>query len=270
MNFAWVRPLIRKSSHFVVKHSPEILMGMGTAGLTTSVIFAAQASPKALELLKKAEEEKGSKLTFWEKVRACGKVYIPTTGMTLFSLSCFWTSHGINMKRNAILTGLYSTAEQALQEYQKKTMELLGEKDEKEIRQSINQDKVNRLPAPPVSSTPPGTTDRWCLLNPDDVNGGTYFMSNYIRIKESENLANHEMIQNMYISETELMWLLDPEKRWLKPKRHSGDIGWSVDKLLVLEVTECDGPEHQPIYVIQYKDKDGFDYFPQAGFSTLH
>lgn len=91
---------------------------------------------------------------------------------------------------------------------------------------------------------------------------GPYFKSNYVKIKDAQNQINHEMISNMYASEADLYWLLDPEHKWLKVDGYSGQMGWDVDRMLEIEVHECDGPDHEPIYILNYKDKDGRDYFP--------
>ena len=44
---------VKKST---IKHSPEILTGIGIAGMVTTTVMAVRATPKALELLKKEED----------------------------------------------------------------------------------------------------------------------------------------------------------------------------------------------------------------------
>ena len=41
----------------VSKHSPEILTGLGIAGMITTTILAVRATPKALELIDERKEE---------------------------------------------------------------------------------------------------------------------------------------------------------------------------------------------------------------------
>ena len=293
MNFAWIKPFLTRAKNMAVKNAPHILMAMGTTGSITALIFAIKATTMANQeldeaILEKTAEKNGTdlfdtsididwncvekeKLTTKETIKICGKYYIAPVGLMLFSLGCFWGAHSIDVKRQAILAGLYSTAEEALRGYQKKVQELIGDKAEKEVRNAVAQDKAEKLPMPPTNAVPPnGNTDIWCVLNPDDDGNGQYFMSNYVKIKDAQNMANHEMIQHMYISETELFWMLDPDKRWLKPTPRSGSVGWSLDRLLELDITSCDGPNHEPIYIVQYRDKDGLDYFPEAGFAYLH
>lgn len=286
MNFGWVKPLLRKGWGEMVKHSPGILMGLGTSGTVTAVIFAAQATPRAQDrvidrkLVLAAEEYDLDveqiaedwthgrialpKLSFLEWLKAAGPAYAPAAGMTLFSLLCFWSAHGIDMKRQAVLAGLYSTAEQALAEYQSKVKELIGEKAEREVRNEVQRDKVEALPPPQNTVILAEDSELWCLIDEQ------YFRGTWVKIKDAQNDANHEMIQHMYISQQELYWLLDPDKKYLKPKPDSGSIGWSVDRMLELDIHVITNPEHKPVLCIEYRDKDGNYYPPKPGYSASY
>ena len=59
MNKPNVADLFKSVKMVVSKHSPEILTGIGIAGMITTTILAVKATPKALSLVKQAEEEKG-------------------------------------------------------------------------------------------------------------------------------------------------------------------------------------------------------------------
>ena len=267
MNMMWLKPLLGRTRQALIKNAPHILMALGTTGSATAVIFAAKAAPAAREAKNEAMAEKAGtgaceKLTMVEWLKACGKFYIPAVGMEVFSLMCFWGAHGIDVKRQAVLAGLYSTAEAAMQEYQKKVVDMIGKDGEAEIRKSIAQDHVEALPAQ-TTVILPGDTDMWCLFD------NQMFRSNYLHIKESENDANHEMIQNMYISKAELMWMLDPDRKYLKPGPNDGQVGWSLDRLIHLNVESVLGENHQPVLVVTVTDKNGLDYPPEAGFSML-
>lgn len=287
MNFAWVRPMLIRGGQQIVKHAPHLLMGMGTVSGITALVMAVQATTPAHEAIVSAKIDKGEAildgeregvveqdpekegaylmpdLTFGETVKAAGKFYIPAIGMELFSLLCFWSAHGIDMKRQAILAGLYSTAEQALIEYQAKVKELMGEKAEKEIRNAVAQDHIDRNP-PPAGLI--GTdTDEWCQYN------GYRFRCSYNKLKEINNDANAEMIHNLYLSESDLLWMFDPDHRWIVPDHDSYHIGWSVDKLIEFDILPGMTPDHKLMMTIEIRDKDGHEYLPQPGFSAaLH
>ena len=237
MNVSWIKPFLFRSRQFLVRNAPGILMGMGTVGSITSVIFAIKATPAANEALWAARTEKTAdkyemcveevkekcdirneyvSLTIPETVKTCGKYYIPAVGLELFSLMCFWGAHGIDVRRQAVLAGLYSTAEETLREYQKKVQESFGKESERQVRTDIAQDHADQNPPP--SMVFESDTDVWCRYK------GYKFRANYNHLKEIQNEANHELIQNMYLSERELLWLFDPDHKWIVPDSDSGQI----------------------------------------------
>ena len=273
MNLNWFTSLLRSGKRLAVKHAPGLLMGLGTVGLGTAVILAAKAGPKAMTLTEQAEMEKAkqifpdanprplmAELSWQEKLAATYKLYIPPVGMAVFSLLCFWAAHGIDIRRQAVVAGLYSTAEATLQEYQKKVVEMLGEKQADEIRQSIGNDHVAQQNLPPPPEDYDLGTQKWCYLY------GRRFPCSYNRIKEVQNNINNQMINEMYASEAELFWALDPTGEWLRPDDRSRMSGWTVDKMLVLRVAN----PASPILDITYEDKYGMTYLPEPGYSAAY
>lgn len=259
---AALKPFLRKTGELAVKHAPGILMGIGTVESILAVIFAIKATPDAQEAVERAKDESGvMKLTAAETVKVTARYYGPAAAMELLSLLCFWGAHGIDVRRQAVLAGLVTTAEEALREYQRKVQEMIGEKAEKEVRNAQAQDFVDRNPPPQATYILDGDTER------DYIYKGQYFRSTYFKIKEAQNMANHEMIQHMYFTESELMWLLDPDRKHLKPDSDSGMVGWNVDKLMELDISWATGPNHEPVGVITVYDQDGYRYDPQPGFS---
>ena len=286
MDFSWVKPFIGKAQRTLVRNAPHILMGLGTVGSVTAVIFAAKAVKPATYALADDYQKRVSEamnggpenirfkddglgvidvpdISLWKKIQICGKYYVPAVGMELFSLLCFWGAHGIDVKRQAIIAGLYSTAQEALSVYQQKVTELIGEKAEKEIRNSIAEDQTAALPPPQTNIIMTDDADLWCLID------GQYFRSSYIKIKDAQNDANQEMIKNMYISRADLYWLLDPDHKYLRTTDTDGQVGWCLDNLIVLDTDFGSDPYHRPVLVIKVKDKDGRDYMPSAGFSCM-
>lgn len=281
MNLSLLRTFLLKGKQSLVKNAPHILMALGTGGSVTAVIFAAKAAPKAHEAMWNLKTEKTaerlqmdpeevrekadirneySKLTIPETIKVCGKFYIPAIGMELFSLLCFWGAHGIDVKRQALLAGTVYSMEQMLVEYQKKVVNMIGEGPEKEIRNAIAQDHVDRNPPPSVLVEP--DTDVWCYYK------GYKFRSNYLRLKELQNEVNAELIHNMYLSESDLLWMFDPERHWIVPSDESHLIGWSVDRLLEFDILPCMDPNHRPALSIEIRDKDGHEYLPKPGFAA--
>lgn len=251
----------------VVENASHILMAFGTGCSIAGVISAAQSAPAANDAVTDAKADKCSdKLTFWEWLRAVAKFYGPAAALEFLALCCFWSAHGIDIRRQMIWAGIATTAEETLREYQRKTKELIGKDAEKAIRDEVAQDKVDRNPPPQTTYILEGSSDREFVFTCYD-GSVQYFQSSYNKIKAAENDANHEMIQHMYISESEIMWLLDPDRKWLKPTPTSGEVGWNMDNLLHFSISWADGPQHLPIGVVEITDKDGFPYRPIPGYS---
>ncbi len=275
--FDWLKPFARKTEQALVKNAPHILMGLGTGCSISALISAVKAAPEASRAVgekrheKACEERKRTgediiplrKLTLKEWILAVWKYYGPAAAMELLALVCFWSAHGIDIHRQAVLSGLCATAEQALREYQRKVQQMIGEKAEKEVKNAVVQDRVDANPPPQNTVILSEDADLWCIID------GQYFRSSYLKIKEAQNDANHEMIQHMYISKADLFWLLDPAHQHLKPTATDGQVGWNVDEMLVLDIDTAMGPDHRPILSIAFRTKDGYPYPPQPGFSRM-
>ena len=257
-------PFIRSTKQFVVRNASHILMGLGTGCGISGLIFMAKEAPLAKEAVEKKKiESENYELTIKDWILTTAKFYGPVAAMEVLSLLCFWSAHGIDIRRQAVLAGLATTAQEALREYQKKVIETIGADAEKDIRVAQAKDRIEQNPdLKQIWMLDPGT-DYWYLYR------NQRFKSSYNKIKEAQNLANAHMINHMYISELELMWLLDPERQYLKPEWDSGQIGWSLDSLIDLDINWVPDGDHKPIGSIEVKDKDGLRYQPSAGFSQL-
>ena len=69
------------------KRSPEILTGIGIAGMVTSAVMAVKATPKALDLLEtKKTELDTERLEPKEIIKTAWKCYIPATAIGCVSI----------------------------------------------------------------------------------------------------------------------------------------------------------------------------------------
>ena len=113
----------------ISKHSPEILTGIGIAGMVTTTVMAVRATPKALILIEERKEEIDvDKLTPIELIKATWTCYIPAAITGGLSIICLIGASSVNTRRNAALATAYTLSESALKEYQGKVIETIGEK----------------------------------------------------------------------------------------------------------------------------------------------
>ncbi len=103
MNKQIVKNAWRSLRKTVQKHSPEILTGIGIAGMIATAAIAVKATPKALKMIEEKEGEVGKSLTGPEVVKTTWKCYIPAAVSGVCSAACIIGASSINARRNTAL-----------------------------------------------------------------------------------------------------------------------------------------------------------------------
>lgn len=78
MNKQALTKVFKNVPKFLKKHSPEILTGVGIAGMVITTISAVRVTPKALRIIDEREIKDGKRLTTGEIVKATWKCYLPS------------------------------------------------------------------------------------------------------------------------------------------------------------------------------------------------
>ena len=84
-----VKTFACKAGFKLKKHSPEILTGIGIAGMITTTVLAVKATPKAIDIIREAEYEAKEVLSKTEEFKMCWKFYIPSAVACVASVTCF-------------------------------------------------------------------------------------------------------------------------------------------------------------------------------------
>ena len=137
-----IKGLLKEAQKSIKANSPEILLGLGIAGMVTSTIFAIKATPKALQLIEEETEKKGEELTGKEIGKTVWKCYIPTVGMTAVSVACLIGGNRIKSKRALALYSAYEISKASFQTYKDGIVEKIGEKKAKEIENDITDKQI--------------------------------------------------------------------------------------------------------------------------------
>lgn len=220
-----VSKLIKDAQAFASKHSPEILTGIGIAGMVTTTILAVRETPKALMLISDAAYEKEDcDLTVAEKIKACWKCYVPAAVTGAASIACLVGASSVNLRRNAALATAYKLSETALTEYREKVIETVGEKKERLVRENIDKDHLEKNPVTNNNVIVTGNGDTLCY----DSLFGRYFNSDIDKIKRAINELNRELIMDNYVSLNDFYDRLD-----LDHIEIGDDLGWNVDDGLI-------------------------------------
>ena len=237
----------------ISRHSPEILTGIGIAGMVTTTILAVKATPKAIKLI---EAEKQAKhvdaLSPVDTVKTVWKCYIPAAMTGMSSIACLIGSNAINAKRNAALTTVYTLSEMARNEYKEKVIETIGEKKERTIKEKVDAERIKR---DPVSKKEVIITEKGTTLCYDHV-FGRYFKSDIDIINRAMNKINREIVINMYASLNDFYAELG-----LSPVEMGYDLGWNIDDgTIEIEPSSQLADDGTPCLVIDYSVSPKYNY----------
>lgn len=249
----------------LTKHSPEILMGIGVAGMATTVILAVRATPKALSILDEAAAEKEARtrtrlaiedlpkvFTAKEMVTLTWKCYIPATVSFVTSAGCLLGASSVNGRRNAALATAYTLSETAFKEYKDKVVETIGEKKEQVVRDAIAKEHIEKNPIGKNEIIVTGKGNTRCY----DCISGRYFESDIDKLRKAENELNRQILVDMYASLNDFYDLIG-----LSPISMGEDLGWNIDKKPELYFSAQLSDDEEPCLVVNYSVAPMYDYY---------
>lgn len=251
-NLATIAKDIRK---FASKRSPEILTGIGIAGMITTTILAVRATPKALELIEEQKEEESvDELSSFEVVKVAWKPYIPAMITCVASTACLIGASSVNTKRNAALATAYKLSETALSEYRDKVVETIGEKKERIVRDKVAEERVKKNPVSKNEVIITGNGKTLCF----DPISGRYFMCSIETIKKAENTLNKQMLHDIsgYVSLNEFY-----DELGLDHTSVGNDLGWNTNQLIDIDFSSQLNDNGEPSVVLDYLVAPKCDYY---------
>lgn len=196
-----------------------LIVGMGCTAL--AIFFTAKGTVKSVKEIERIESELGRKLTKKEIVKVTWKNYIPAGMAAVGSGFAYSMGHKIHLKKEAVLATGYSVSQAALNEYQTKTKEIVGEEKEKEIRNAVAKDKIEK----------PQETSNVIFASGDkdlfiDNRSGREFYSTINKIDAAVNRINQRLLVEMFIPLNEYYYEIGlPEI--------DTEEGWDIDNGLV-------------------------------------
>lgn len=248
----------------VTKRSPEILTGIGIAGMITSVFLAGKATVKAVRIADGLDHIDRNTYdvvspTKKEVIKACWKLYIPAALTATASTACLIGASSVNLKRNAAITAAYKLSETALAEYKDAVVETIGEKKEKVVKEKVAKKQIEKKP---LNSGNVIVTDRGSVLFFDPISA-RYFKSDMNTIKSAENAINKSILSSAFTDGASLNDFYD--EIGIPHSSVGDDMGWNVDNLLEIycfsqiagKETEYEGT---PCIVLDYVNPPKYDY----------
>ena len=211
----------KNMQHTLGKYSPQILTGIGVAGMITTVVLAVKATPKALELIEdKKEELDADKLTIVDTVKAAWKPYVPAAVTGVLSTVCIIGGNAVGTRRTAALAAAYKISETALHEYKDAIVETVGEEKAKEVKEKVIQNKLDKNP---VVEKQIIVTNKGAFLCYDSLSG-RYFQSDIETIRKAQNDINDYLFSEDYASLNMFYDFLG-----LEHTRLGAELGWKID-----------------------------------------
>lgn len=255
-----VGKLLKDIQAVMSKHSPEILTGLGIAGMITTTVLAVKATPKALQLIDAKKEEleleEEEKLTPVETVKATWKCYVPAAVTGVASVACLIGASSVNARRNAALATAYNLSTTALAEYKDKVIETIGEKKEREVRDKVAEERIKKEPVNQSAIIVSGNGNTRCF----DTITKRRFVSDIEKIKRVVNELNRRMVNGEdYISLNEFYYELG-----LDGVSIGDELGWNVTRgLIEVDFSAQLDADGTPCIVIDYSvaPKRGFNHY---------
>lgn len=267
-----VSKFFKMAQKTIAKYSPEILTGIGIAGMITTTVLAVKATPKALEKIKEEKVKvydeldpievpsqgipEDVKLKPMEVVKVTWKCYVPAVITGTASIACIIGASKVNYARNAALATAYNLSQTALAEYKEKVVETIGEKKEQTIREKIAQDKVDKVEKVPNNEIVMIGSGDVLFLEPVSMR---CFMSNEEEVRRIINNLNYRMISGYeeYISLSEFY-----DEIGLARTSTSDDVGWNIgrDGQISISFVAAKNNEGKPCLMLDYMVSPRYDY----------
>lgn len=190
----------------IIKHGPDLLTAFGTIGLIVSGIMAVSQTPKAVDILRKHEEEleEDESLTVKEVVADTWKCYLPSLILGVTSVASIIFARRIDARRMAAWAAAYQMSENALVRTKDAVKDELGERKLKKIEDAAGNKFMEEHPIEPSNILRTGNGEHlFC-----DYYSGRYFYSSVPAIKALSNQFISLMLRNGYASINEWESLL--------------------------------------------------------------
>lgn len=254
MNKSSVPAFFKGVGKTLSKNSPGILTGVGIAGMGTAVFLVGKATPKVLAKIEETKrEENKEELTLVEIVKATWKYYVPAATTFVISAGCILGANSVHAKRNAALAIAYKITEADLAEYQAKVLETVGERKEKDVRDKVAKDKLNRTPVSKSEVVLTAKGDTLCF----EPLSARYFKSDVDRIRTAVNEINEQILRSAFGSASlnEFYGLIG-----LRESEIGNELGWNVERLLKLDFSSHVADNGEPALVLNYLTRPEYEY----------
>lgn len=231
--------ILAKTLSTLRSNGPEILTGLGVGGVFATSYFASKAGYEAAQHF--SEGPPLEQVSIKDRIKQTWKLYIPPVTSGAFTIGCILAGARGSNKRTAAAVTAYSLTDRAFTEYKEKVVEQLGKNKDQKVREGIAEDHVKENP--PSNEIIIAEGKVLCC----ELYTGRYFTSTMETLRKAQNWVNSCAIQSGYC---ELDSFYD--EIGLEYTSASGNMGWTDDRLMDLEITWVGTPDERPCLAFNY------------------
>lgn len=203
------------------KHSPEILMVAGVAGVVVSAVMACKATLKVdavmdetkekMDKIHEAEEKgvtdsgedysredvkKDTVIVYAQTGLKLAKTYAPAIAIGALSITSILASNNILRKRNVALAAAYATVDKSFKEYRNRVIEKFGQEVDRELKYNIKAEKVTATEVDEETGKEKKVKKNAFVVNPSDVSGYARFFEKYTVDEDGNSILNRHWEPN--------------------------------------------------------------------------
>lgn len=197
------------------KHSPEILMAAGVAGVIVSAVMACKATLKVdavmdetkekMDKIHTAEEngtteagedyskedaKKDTVIVYAQTGLQFAKTYAPAVAIGALSIASILASNNILRKRNVALTAAYTVLDTDFKNYRSRVIEKFGKEIDRELKYNIKAEKVSATEVDAETGKEKKVKKNAFVVNPSDVSGYARFFEKYTVDEDGNSILN--------------------------------------------------------------------------------
>lgn len=240
---------------------PAICTGMAVVGVWTTAMSSGIDTLRAKDKMDRYIQELRNQgcyedPSWWDYVRVCGPCYISTAISGLVTSGSAIAAMKVSDSRNLALAGLAGVAQNGMATYAEKVVETIGEKKEKDIRESVTKEQGKKIlekvyPSGQISMELIEARDYIVVDVPTQQVG----IGNSNKIVAAENETNRKILKTLdgeATVEEFLMELGDPDHFKSDHPLCKYPNGFNLDHPLKVDIT-VDEWHGVPAYYMNYK-----------------
>jgi hypothetical protein len=265
----------QQAAKFISDNASGILTAGGVVGTVATAVLTARSTYKAAGAMREEmairqvatrehAENAGldpdmafaADFTKTEVVKLTWKYYIPPVVAGTATCASIIMANHMSARRAAALAAAYGISERRFEEYKEKVAEKFGLNKERDVRDEVAQERVNKNP-PDKEVIILAGGDVLCY----DMYTGRYFRSTVESIRKAENKINQVLFQHQYASLSEFY-----QEIGLEPTTVSEEVGWNLlnDRPFAVQFSTTMSPNEEPCIAIDFVDS------PSPHYTQIH